>query len=213
MSTPSELPQKRADARFTVDDAFIGRWECQYDSTEHDEEEYQKILRAVSANVARMHGISKPTFVQILDWKAPRVKGKINWKQFDSYRKAFRRCLETPDEGKLTILTDLDGIGVPVASTILHFVHPDRFPIMDVRTVETLYHAGYIESKQRDSTRYVSFRQAMLAIAQRHADWSLRQIDRALFAYHKQELERGNTKKLRQRVPIARYKQPLNTPL
>ena len=192
MSTPSELPQKWADARFTVDDAFIGRWECQYDSTEHDEEEYQKILRAVSADVARMHGISKPTFVQILDWKAPRVKGKVNWKQFDSYRKAFRRCLETPDEGKLTILTDLDGIGPPVASTILHFVYPERFPIMDVRTVEALYHAGYLESKQRDSARYVPFRQAMLAIAQRHADWSLRQIDRALFAYHKKWFKRRN---------------------
>ena len=188
MSTHRDLSQKRFDTRFAIDDTFIRRWEPQYDSTEHDEDDYREIINAVSADIARMHTISKSTFVQILDWKAPRAKGKVNWKQFDSYVRDFQRCLQAPEERKLAILTALDGIGVAVASTVLHFAYPDRFPIMDKRTVETLFCAGYIKSKQRDSARYVPFREAIQGIAQRHINWSLRQIDRALFAYHKQEL-------------------------
>ena len=56
---------------------------------------------------------------------------------------------------------------------------------MDIRTAETLYHAGYIASKIRDQKRYILYQSAILTIAKDHPKWSLRQIDRALFAYHK----------------------------
>jgi hypothetical protein len=61
---------------------------------------------------------------------------------------------------------------------------------MDVRTCETLYHHGYIKSKIRDEKRYPDFRKAILGIQKQCGQYSLRQIDKALFAYHKLELSK-----------------------
>ena len=83
---------------------------------------------------------------------------------------------------------ELDGIGAPIGSTILHFIYPDKFPIMDVRTCESLFHLGYIKSKSRDEKRYPMFRKAILDIQKQCDQYSLRQIDKALFAYDKFEL-------------------------
>jgi len=99
----------------------------------------------------------------------------------------MRRCFDAPEEDKLAILDELYGIGVPVASTILHFMYPDRYPIMDVRTVEVLNFAGYLKSKQRNQRQYIPFRATILALMQQYR-CSLREIDRALFAYDKKEL-------------------------
>jgi hypothetical protein len=63
-------------------------------------------------------------------------------------------------------------------------------PIIDVRTVETLFEAGLISSKQRDLGHYEEYRLAIEGIRQRCPGWTVRQIDRALFAYHKQVLDK-----------------------
>jgi len=172
-----------------IDDTFIEKWHSKYDELEDDEEQYKKIIDIVSNELSQKGTISKDTFIDILDWKAPRVKGIVRLNEFDTYEKAFRKCFKAPNDEKLAILDKLYGIGVPVASTILHFMYPQSFPIMDVRTVETLYYAGYIESRAKDQKRYIPFRATILTIAKNYPKWSLRQIDRALFAYHKIYLE------------------------
>lgn len=68
-------------------------------------------------------------------------------------------------------------------------MYPKRLPIMDKRTVEVLHYAGHLKSKQRNETSYAAFRAAIFGIAQQCPRWSLRNIDRALFAYHKFEFE------------------------
>lgn len=184
-----------------IDDSFIEKWHPKYDEIEDDEEDYKTIITKVSNELSQKGTISKGTFIDILNWKAPRVKGIVKLNEFDTYDKAFRKCFKAPNDEKLAILNELYGIGVPVASTILHFMYPQSFPIMDIRTVETLYYAGYIKSKTRDQKRYIPFRYAILSIATDYPKWSLRQIDRALFAYHKIYFEpkikgrEGKTKK------------------
>lgn len=170
-----------------IDENFIRMWHPRYDETEDDEEDYRRILAKVTEELQRTHTISKCTLQCILDWKSPRLRGIVKLKDFRSYTREIAKCLNAPDEGKLAILDDLYGIGVPVASTILHFMYPDSYPIMDVRTVEVLNHAGYLESRQRDQKRYVPFRSTILALAQQ-CRRSLREIDRALFAYDKKQL-------------------------
>jgi thermostable 8-oxoguanine DNA glycosylase len=168
-----------------IDDAFIEKWHPKYDKLEGDDEDYKTIIAKVSNELPQKGTISKDTFIDILDWKAARVKGIVRLNEFDTYEKAFRKCFKAPNDEKLAILDELYGIGVPVASTILHFMYPQSFPIMDIRTVETLHYADYIESRARDQKRYIPFRATILTIAKNYPKWSLRQIDRALFAYHK----------------------------
>jgi hypothetical protein len=71
-------------------------------------------------------------------------------------------------------------------------------PIIDVRTVETLFAAGLISTELREFETYEEYRRAIDEIVRRCPGWTLREIDRALFAYHKQVLgKRGRGPKKR----------------
>ena len=172
-----------------VDDNFVKKWHPLYDDSDigGDYFEYEEIIKKVSTEISQ-GTISKSTFIDILDWKAPRVKGIIKLDNFDYYAKAIKKALEPPENHKLTILDDLYGIGVPVASTILHFIYPSLFPIMDIRVAEVLYYSGYLKAKSRTQNNYNNFRRVILNISQQ-SQYTLREMDRALFAYHKIELE------------------------
>jgi hypothetical protein len=172
-----------------VDDAFIGKWSKKY--VEQDDDEYNNILSEISKNVAETGTLSKDTLVRIINWKAARAKGYVNWKNFEKYAKAFSVALSAQENQKISIMDDLPGVGIPVASTIMHFVYPQKFPIVDFRTAETLKELGYLDKTKsthhfRDTmSGYESFRQAILGIAENCPERSLREIDRALFVYHK----------------------------
>jgi len=128
-----------------------------------------------------------------------RVIRHIRVDEYESlYAPAFRRSVLEPPERKLRALLGdghkLPGVGAPTGSTILHFMYPAFMPIIDVRTVETLHKAGRIHTKMRDLAHYEEFRGAIDKIRRECPNWTLRQIDKALFAYHKVVLDTTNTK-------------------
>ena len=194
---------------------FVMEWECKHcqcQGGDEDEHEYQEIVKAVQRDIAKANTICKHTLNRILKWKdkRERAKAKVNWGQYDViYTPRFRLIIadSIPDHHKLFILiwdkSELSkklpvasgvldnihgkahGFGVPIASTVLHFIFPDRFPIIDIRTTETVYLAYKIKSPNREDHQiYDPFRSAILEIA-RKTGCTLHQIDRALFAYHK----------------------------
>lgn len=178
--------------KISIDDNFIKEWEQRYDEPEigGDYAEYESIIKEV-ANEVTKGTLTKSTFIRILDWKAPRVKGIIRLDRFYDYQEGIRKALEAPENRKLSILDELYGINVPIASTILHFIYPSNFPIMDVRVAEALYFLGYLNAKSRTQNNYINFRQVVMNIAH-ESKCSLREVDRALFAYHKIYLEPAN---------------------
>jgi len=194
---------------------FVMEWECKHcqcQGSDDDEQEYQEIIKAVQRDIAKANTICEDTLNRILKWKdnRERVKAKINWGQYEViYIPRFRLIItdSVRDHHKLFILiwdkSELSkklpvasgvldnihgkarGFGVPIASTILHFIFPDRFPIIDIRTAETVYLACKIRSPNRQEHQiYDPFRSVILEIARKTND-TLRQIDRALFAYHR----------------------------
>lgn len=183
-----------------VDDAFLERWHPIYDKVtkKHDEHDYQCLLKIVRRDVRMSATLQKETLERIYDWKAPRAKPHVKWERYRLYANMFRKALENrvkPDE-KVAILDNLPGIGIPVASTILHLVYPEIFPIVDFRTVEVLRDNEHLDQSRgkyyyRDTIEgYQVFRSAVEDIARQCPKWSLRQIDRALFAYHKRTIGR-----------------------
>ncbi len=196
----------RADMALRIDDAFIREWQPRYALTENDEKEYARVVDVVAQDLESMGTISKKTFLDIWSWKgAMRVIGRTTIHvegrktvgaaedEYEArYAPAFRRAASAPPERKLAeLLADsvkLPGVGAPTGSTLLHFMHPETMPIIDVRTVETLFAAGLISTELRELKAYEEYRRAINEIVQRCPGWSLRAIDRALFAYHKQEL-------------------------
>lgn len=177
--------------RIIIDDAFIEKWETKYDKIEGDDKEYEEIRKKIKDEISKIDTISKDTLERIYNWKAARAKGYVKWADYCKYEEVIRNALKAPNDKKIVILDDLPGIGIPVASTILHFVYPETFPIADVRTVKFLQNAGYLDKLKsyyyfRDTIQgYYSFCQAIVEISKSCPRKCLRQIDKAMFAYHK----------------------------
>jgi hypothetical protein len=189
---------KAANMSLQIDDAFIGRWHLEYDDPRigGDDRDYETLVTTVARELSSRSTISKKTFLEIWKWKgAMRVIRHVKIEQYDTlYAVAFHHAASEPPERKLSALLaggkKLPGVGAPTGSTIIHFIHPETMPIIDVRTVEVLFEACLIPSKHRDLKHYERFREAIGEVRQRCPKWSLRQIDRALFAYHKRVLDK-----------------------
>lgn len=188
-------PQKAV----VIDDTFISEWHPKYDWTESDEDEYQKLVAIVSRDIASAGTVSKSTFLRIWNWKgAMRVIGHVLLEAYETlYAPAFRRAAAEPPERKLAALiapgVKLPGVEAATGSTLIHFMHSDSMPIIDVRTCEVLFAAGLISTDRKDLAHYEEFRRAIDGIRRRCPRWTLRQIDRALFAYHKQVFDKSGS--------------------
>jgi hypothetical protein len=180
-----------------IDDGFIREWEPKYDLIEKDEKEYQRLVPEVAREMASTGTISEKTFLAIWKWKgAMRVIGHVALAAYGTlYAPAFRRAASEPAERKLAALiaphVKLPGIEAATGSTVIHFMHPQLMPIIDVRTIAVLFVARLISTESKDLARYEEFRRAIDGIRRRCPTWTLRQIDRALFAYHKLVLDKG----------------------
>lgn len=176
-----------------LDEEFIYTWERRYDDHESDEPEYQRLIWCVNRDMEIGGSINIETFKDIWKWKkAWRVFGKIDLSQFDTeYRDAFLRASRKLTGNPLQYLCGpshkLPGIAEPTASTILHFILPSEIPIIDIRTVETLFLFKRISFVKRSQfyQGYPEFRAAISRIHDTFPKFTLRQIDRALFSFHK----------------------------
>jgi uncharacterized protein (DUF433 family) len=182
-----------------IDKAFILKWDPRYE--EGDEDEYRRLVNKVGEERKASGTISKETFLAIWAWKgANRVKRHLAIEEYETrYAKAFGDAALAPPEHKLALLVGpiakLPGLGAPTGSTIIHFMFPETMPIIDVRTAEVLFKAGLIDTKRREIDSYEDFRKAIDEIRRGCPNFTLRQVDRALFAYHKEVLAAGRPSK------------------
>ena len=73
-------------------------------------------------------------------WKSPRAIGYILKNRSEAIRKATRAAFSTRNERKkLTSLTALSGVSVPMASAILTLTHPGRYGVIDIRVWQLLH--------------------------------------------------------------------------
>ena len=82
----------------------------------------------------------------------------------------------------MTELLQLEGVGVPTASTLLHFVFPADYPILDVRALDSL--GGRARSVYPVSF-WLDYLAACRELADRHGV-DLRTLDKALWQYSKE---------------------------
>lgn len=140
-----------------------------------------------------MSTISKSTFERLINWKSPRTKGKLELDNYKKYSDKFSYILSLPTDEKLNQLKSLEGIGISVASTILHFIYPEDIPIVDFRVIECLKRFGYLNPLKnvpfyRDNLKgYMIYRYEILKLASK-LKVDLRHLDKALFAFHKIKL-------------------------
>ncbi|MCK9205514.1 MAG: hypothetical protein M0P66_00235 [Salinivirgaceae bacterium] len=168
-----------------IDFQFIKEWEPKYDDIVSDQEEYLALVINVSQDLNNIQSINIETFKRLINWKSPRAKGLIKWDKYNTYQKVFHLVYNDQQVDKMNELVVLPGIGAPIASTILHFIFPDDFPIYDFRTVEVLHCFGYFKYKTASLSHYQEFQKTLKYLRTNLVHYNLRQIDRALFAFHK----------------------------
>ena len=165
-----------------INATFIAEWHPRYDECTHDEGEYQAILSNLAPRLPTFKNMPRLIVRRIIRWKSPRIMSRVN---YGILAKAVHEAAGYPELCRLAILDAGPFVGAPFASTILHFMYPDRFPIFDIRTATALHTAGLFSTTSIAAQHYSAFVKAIFDI-QHGAPWySLRQIDQVLFAFQK----------------------------
>ncbi|MBZ0301562.1 MAG: hypothetical protein K8J31_17585 [Anaerolineae bacterium] len=113
----------------------IDYWAARFDPWWYEDQLVNEIApRAQAAGF-----LNKPDFLVLAEWKTPRPRKKFQKNPEDYIQAVTHTALTTPSERlRIEVLTLLDGVSWPVASAILHFVHPEPYPILDFRTMWSL---------------------------------------------------------------------------
>src|SRR5215831_21292433 len=111
------------------------------------------------------------------EWKSPRIRPQIARNTEAGVRGVTEAAfLARSDATRLQVLVGLSGVGVPVASVILHFGHPTRFPIYDVRVRTALRRIGVRRPFPPSGAGWAAYAAVLRQLAARHRV-SLRTLD------------------------------------
>ncbi|EKD94262.1 MAG: hypothetical protein ACD_26C00145G0005 [uncultured bacterium] len=128
--------------------------------------------------------LNKKKFIKLGRWKSER--------QIKNYKRNSNLIIEEitklsfkteNEEIRIKILMVLHGVSYPVASVILHFAFPDKYPILDFRVVESL---GWKQPEYYSFNFWQKYCKRLRNISKK-LKLPLRIIDKALWEYSKQK--------------------------
>jgi hypothetical protein len=139
-------------------------------------------LAAGAAAAARGY-YSRDEFLEVCDWKSARSRPLVQSNDALTVEAATRAAFETSDEtARMGALSGLRGVGVPIASALLHFAFPDGYPVLDVRALESLGRKG---RSVYPVSFWLAYLHACRGFAAEHGV-SLRTLDKALWQHSKE---------------------------
>lgn len=115
------------------------------------------------------------------EWKTPRIRPEIARNTEAGVQGLTAAAFLARGDGtRLRVLLGLRGVGVAVASVVLHFGDPDRYPIYDVRVRAALRRIGVRRRFPPTAVGWVAYAAVLRELATRHRV-SLRTLDKALW--------------------------------
>ncbi len=165
----------KLSCRFPLNE--IDKWASCYGTPAED----SKVIAAGKAAQARGY-YTRDEFLLIGNWKSPRVRGQRERNDESFITEVTRIALSTPSERlRIEILMLLHGVNWATASVLLHLAHPDPYPILDYRALESL---GLPDAPECDYPLWTDYTQCCRELASR-AKIDMRTLDRALWGYSK----------------------------
>ena len=124
--------------------------------------------------------LTKQELHTIARWKSPR-RAALTLENISAFIKEIteRAFTATDDWTKLLTLTQLQGIGQPTASAILHLYDEERYPLLDIHA---LWSVGMEWTSRTSYPFWLDYVQFCRDIANRNGV-SMRDLDRALWKY------------------------------
>lgn len=143
---------------------------------------------ALGARVRARGHYRRAEFIEVCGWKTVRSRPKVAANSARAVVDATRRAMAAGDEAtRISALLELEGVGVPTASTLLYFVFPDDYPILDVRALDSL---GVKPRSTYPISFWLAYLSACRTLAAR-AGVSIRTLDKALWQHSKERSRDG----------------------
>ena len=140
-------------------------------------------LLAVGGAARKRGHYTREEFVQVCAGKTVRSRSRVASNPEAAVIETTRRALAAADEpSRMGALLELEGVGVPTASTLLYATFPSEYPILDVRALESL---GVKPRSQYPVAFWLEYLQACRELARRNRV-SLRTLDKALWQHSKE---------------------------
>ena len=165
--------ERVAQLRFPISE--VGYWSSRYD--------YPPDSRVSDlVPLVREQGyLTHEQLLVVVNWKAPRSRGLAESAAPELVVDATRIALSTPhEELRIGAPSLVPGVGYPMACVLLHFFHPDAYPIIDYRALWSLsLEQTYSYYTFRAWWRYVEACRRF----SREAGVDMRTFDRALWQF------------------------------
>ena len=176
-----------------INKEFINTWSNKYDEnvSKRDKELEEKIRSEITHLLQdrKVKHITRDILYDIVDWKAPRIRKNVLKNRKEFAEEVTKRCFLSPDEQfKIEVLTILKGIQYRVASAILHFCFSSEYTIMDSRAWWSLREKKELQKDYKikdDFEHWQRYLNVCRKISHKY-DCSLRQLDKALWQYSKE---------------------------
>ena len=166
---------------------FIAEGIKRYDNQAYEKD--KQLERVIQDKLKRLFPrgevryITKDILIDILTWKAPRIKGWGNKNSEDFVIEVTKNCFASKNEQfKIEGLTILKGVKYRAASTILHFCFPDEYTVMDWRAWKTLKLNNQLREGLKDDFRHWQLYLGICKRLSKKYGCSLRDLDKALWA-------------------------------
>jgi hypothetical protein len=158
-------------------DGQVGKWAGRYDAVL--DTRVEEIGRQ-----GRDRGYLSHDELRVLGhWKTPRSAPRIARNDPEFVRETTRVALGTASERlRIEALTLLEGVEWPTASVILHFAHPEPYPILDYRALWSLGVSPPPRYGFEMWQAYVAFTRSTA----HRLGVSMRDLDRALWQFSKE---------------------------
>jgi Arc/MetJ-type ribon-helix-helix transcriptional regulator len=157
---------------------YSGRYDERHKST-YDE----RIEKRIKQLLKKQRYLNKSDFVKFGLWKSKRQKRNYQLNDNLTVREVTRFSFSTKsDEARIKSLMILKGVSWPVASAILHFAFPDRYPILDFRVLWSL---GWAVPNSYSFIFWRKYCNKIRAVSKRFG-LSIRTVDKALWEYSKE---------------------------
>lgn len=142
--------------------------------------------RRLKARLARRRrrgrlSLTRAELVWLGEWKTPRIRPRIARNTAAGVRGVTAAAFLVRDEARrLRLLLGLPGVGLAVASVILHFAEPARYPVWDVRVRAALRRLRIHGRFPPTPASWLAYARCLRRLARR---WrvSLRTLDKALW--------------------------------
>lgn len=142
-------------------------------------------------NKAKTKGyLTKDEFFEICMWKSPRPKKHYLDNSEEIIKEISEKILATDSEDiKIGLLTSLKGVSIPVASSILTILDPQKYGIIDIRVWQLLYNYGEVKTNPKGQMFSIDNWKTYITLLRKYANqfnMKAREIELILFFHHRE---------------------------